>query len=173
VDRAVPLVSVAHPVRLLCSFPASPPCHSRRCEALLPLRTAPLPSQTTTTHPLPLLLNHPTTAPVQESGAPAPPLDVAGSRDGRTVQSPPPAPAGYVSGPSNPQNGALGEQGPFPHPFPAKHGLLLAGFRPSSSLSAVWTTLRGLRSFQGLERKIQGPVRKKSVFRSRVSRLNL
>jgi hypothetical protein len=73
----------------------------------------------------------------------------------------------------NDKNRTTGEPTPLPRPFPAKFGLLLAGFRPSSSLSAVWTTLRGLRSFQGLERKIQGPVRKKSVFRSRVSRLNL
>jgi hypothetical protein len=47
----------------------------------------------------------------------------------------------------NDKNRTPGEPTPLPRPFPAKFGLLLAGFRPSSSLSAVWTTLRGLRSF--------------------------
>jgi hypothetical protein len=61
--------------------------------------------------------------------------------------APPRTTTGALSNASNPQNGTLGEQGPFPHPFPAKHGLPLTGFRPSSSMSAVWTTLRGLRSF--------------------------
>jgi hypothetical protein len=69
------------------------------------------------------------------------------SRGGGRSTVPPRTTTGALSNASNPQNGALGEQGPFPHPFPAKHGLPLAEFRPSSSLSAVWTTLRGLRSF--------------------------
>jgi hypothetical protein len=47
----------------------------------------------------------------------------------------------------NDKNRTLGEPTPLPRPFPVKSSLLLAGFRPSSSLSAVWTTLRGLRSF--------------------------
>jgi hypothetical protein len=47
----------------------------------------------------------------------------------------------------NDKNRTPDEPTPLPCPFPAKFGLLLAGFRPSSSLSVVWTTLRGLRSF--------------------------
>jgi hypothetical protein len=47
----------------------------------------------------------------------------------------------------NDKNRTPGEPTPLPRPFPAKFGLLLTGFRPSSSLSAVWTTMRGLRSF--------------------------
>jgi hypothetical protein len=61
--------------------------------------------------------------------------------------TPPFSIAGASSDLRTASNGTLGEHTPFPHPFPAKHGLPLAGFRPSSSLSAVWTTLRGLRSF--------------------------
>jgi hypothetical protein len=55
--------------------------------------------------------------------------------------------AGAPPAARNDKNRTPGEPTPLPRPFPAKFGLLLAGFRPSSSLSAVWTTLRGLRSF--------------------------
>jgi hypothetical protein len=44
-----------------------------------------------------------------------------------------------------------------PPPFPCMSGLLLAGFRPSSSLSAVSATLQALSSFQGSRCKNQGP----------------
>jgi hypothetical protein len=79
------------------------------------------------------------------------------SRGGGRSTTPPRTTTGALSNASNPQNETLGEQGPFPTPFPAKHGLPLAGFRPSSSLSAVWTTLQALSSFQGSRCKNEGP----------------
>jgi hypothetical protein len=74
--------------------------------------------------------------------------------------APPRTTTGALSNPSNPQNGTLGEQGPFPHPFPAKHCLPLAGIRPSSPLAVPGTTLQRSRSFQGPRCKNQGPVHK-------------
>jgi hypothetical protein len=61
--------------------------------------------------------------------------------------TPPRTTTGSLSNPSNPQNATLGEQGPFPHPFPTKHGLPLARIQPSSPLVAPGTTLQRSRSF--------------------------
>jgi hypothetical protein len=84
------------------------------------------PSQTTTTHPL-LLLHHPRTAPVHESGA-----STTARRRGKPWRPhglvPPAAPAGYASGPSNHLNEALGEPTSLPHLFSVKSDLLLDEF---------------------------------------------
>jgi hypothetical protein len=77
-------------------------------------------------------------------------------RGGPRSTLPPFSIAGAPPDTRNDKNRTPGEPTPLPRPFPAKSGLLLAGFRPSSSLSAAWTILQALSSFQGSRCKKQG-----------------
>jgi hypothetical protein len=58
-------------------------------------------------------------------------------RSGYARGIPPPTPADQVPPSSNHRNEALGEPTSLPHLFPAKSGLLLAGFWISPSLAAA------------------------------------
>jgi hypothetical protein len=78
-------------------------------------------------------------------------------RGGRRSTTPLFSIAGAPPDARNDKNPTPGEPTPLHRPFPVKSGLLLVGFRPSSSLSAVWTTLQALSSFQGSRYKNQGP----------------
>jgi hypothetical protein len=162
IKTAKPNLSWPFPVRR----PSGPPATRHQCAAApLPHHSADRPA-----FPLPCSSTNSATQPPGLLTAPSP---TRPNRGGLPATLPSPAPASYIFPPSKPQNEIVVSLLSIPTTSPVHLGDELAGFWISPSLAAARGYIARSEVFPGLERKTQGPVRKKSVFRSRMSRLNL
>jgi hypothetical protein len=85
------------------------------------------------------------------------------SRGGPRSTPPPFSIAGAPPDVWNDKNRTPSEPTPLPRPFPAKHGLPLTGFRPSSFLSAARLHCRGQSLSRVLDARFQGPDYKRII----------